>query len=181
MLPGLYRSKREYQPLIPANVWEYSHLTLCYNGRRGKFFWWFVTIIRIAYICASDLLNMPDNNNQSGCSVEIKSFKTWPYRWRTTKVILLYDHYNIMSNYYIPKHSLIFWAGIPLCLDISLVTYQNFNPASVITFSTKITFVDIPPGAQCFDISLPAKETFSLTATKSISSGGLTYNLIVEI
>ena len=84
------------------------------------------------------------------------------FRWRTTKRICLYDHYNIMSNNYIPKHSLRFRADIPICLNISLVTYQNFNPASVITFFIKRTFVDIPPCAQCFDISLPAKETFSL-------------------
>ena len=40
MLPGLYRGKGEYQSRISTNVWEYSYLTLCYNGRRGELFWW---------------------------------------------------------------------------------------------------------------------------------------------
>jgi len=57
--------------------------------------------------------------------------------------------------------------GIPLFLDISLLTYQNFNPASVITFSIKITFVDIPSCAQCFDVSLPVKGAFSLELSDS--------------
>ena len=86
-----------------------------------------------------------------------------------------------MSNNHIPKHSLRFRAGIPLCLDKSLVTYKNINPASVITFSTKSPFVDITPCAQWFDISLPVKEAFNLTATKSIIAGVLTYKLIGEI
>jgi len=76
-------------------------------------------------------------------------------------------------------------AGIPLFLDISLLTYQNFNPASVITFSIKTTFVDIPRHVlNVLIYHFWQKGHFHwnyLTATKSIMSGVLPSKLVGEV